>query len=130
MAAKPKVKTTPKTMDEYLAMLSGDKRAALERVRRIIRDAVPGIEEGISYRIPAFRLDRKWLLWLGAGANHCAIYGVGGVDPAELAAYDTSGKGTVRFQPDHPLPATLIRKLVKARIAANARRRPAAARGR
>jgi len=109
----------PTTIDEYLAGLSADQRAALERVRRIIRAAVPGVQEGISYQIPAFRVDGKWFVWMGAAANHCAIYGVGGT-AEELKDFDTSGKGTIRFQPDHPLPSALVRKLVKDRIAKNA----------
>ena len=120
MAIKPKAKARPRTIDEYLAALSSDKRAALERLRRIIRAAAPGVEEGISYQLPAFRLDGKWLLWIGAAANHCAIYGVVGADRNELKDYDTSGKGTIRFKPDDPLPDALVRKLVKARIAKNA----------
>lgn len=106
----------PRTIDEYLAGLSRDKRVALEGLRKVIRAAVPGAEECISYGIPAFRLAGKGLVWFGAGANHCAIYGVG--TPPEVAArYDTSGKGTIRFAPDDPLPAPLVRKLLKARIA-------------
>jgi uncharacterized protein YdhG (YjbR/CyaY superfamily) len=120
---KPKPKAKPTTIDEYLAGLSEDQRAALERVRKIIRAAVPGVEEGISYQIPAFRFDGKWFVWMGAAANHCAIYGVGGTSD-ELKDYDTSGKGTIRFQPDHPLPAALVRKLVKDRIAKNAAKKP------
>jgi len=124
--ASPKAKAKPKTtkptsIDDYLARLSSDKRAALDRLRKIIRAAVPRAEEGISYQLPAFRLDGKWFVWIGAAAHHCATYGVGGVHKAELAGYDTS-KGTIRFKPDDPLPATLVRKLVKARIAKNAAR--------
>jgi uncharacterized protein YdhG (YjbR/CyaY superfamily) len=113
MAAKPK------TIDDYLAALSDDKRTALERLRKIIRAAVPNAEECISYRLPAFRLDGKCFVWFGAVANHCAIYGVVGTHREELKGYDTS-KGTVRFQADKPLPANLVRKLVKARVAENA----------
>lgn len=113
---KKKATAKPRTIDEYLAGLSRDKRVALEGLRKVIRAAVPGAEECISYGIPAFRLAGKGLVWFGAGANHCAIYGVG--TPPEVAArYDTSGKGTIRFQPDDPLPAPLVRKLLKARIA-------------
>src|SRR5580693_10213232 len=65
----------PKNIDEYLAALSDDKRAALERLRKIIRAAVPKAEECISYQLPAFRLDGKCFVWFGAAANHCAIYG-------------------------------------------------------
>jgi uncharacterized protein YdhG (YjbR/CyaY superfamily) len=109
----------PTTIDEYLAALSDDQRAALERLRKIIHAAAPGAEEGISYQIPAFRLNGKWFMWMGAAANHCALYGAGGT-AEELKDYDTSGKGTIRFHPDHPLPAALVRKLVKERIAKNA----------
>jgi uncharacterized protein YdhG (YjbR/CyaY superfamily) len=115
------------SIDDYLAGVSDDKRAALQRLRRTIRAIVPRAEECISYQLPAFRLDGKVLVWFGAGAKHCAFY-PGGVVPElqrELEDYDTS-KGTIRFQPDDPLPATLVRKLVKARIARiGARRQPA-----
>ena len=117
IAANTKIKAQPKTIDEYLAALSHDKQAALERLRTIIRAVVPRAEECISYQLPAFRLDGKLLVAFGAAANHCAIYGVVGAHKDELKDYDTSGKGTIRFQPDDPLPAPLIRKLLKARIA-------------
>ena len=121
---KTKAQPKPRTIDEYLDTLSSDKRAALERVRKIIRAAAPGAEECISYQIPAFRLDGRGLVWFGAAANHCAIYGVVGADKRGLEGYDTSGRGTIRFRPDKPLPAALVRKLVKARIAKNSTRRP------
>ena len=121
---KPKPKASPGTIDEYLEALSSDKRAALERVRKIIRAAAPGAEECISYKIPAFRLDGRGLVWFGAAAHHCALYGVVGADKRGLEAYDTSGRGTIRFRPDKPLPAALVRKLVKARIAKRSTRRP------
>ena len=117
--AKSRTKTKPKTIDDYLAALSADKRTALESLRKHIRAAAPGAEEGISYQIPGFRLDGKWLVWFGAGANHCAMYGVVGGFKNELKDYDTSGKGTIRFTPDNPLPSSLVRKLVRARMAMN-----------
>ena len=116
MATKRKQKSEPTTIDEYLATVSSDKRVALESLRKIIRAAVPRAEECISYHLPGFRLDGKGLVWFGASANHCAIYGLEEVDPGDLADYGTSGRGTIRFQVDHPLPATLVRKLVKAKI--------------
>jgi uncharacterized protein YdhG (YjbR/CyaY superfamily) len=109
----------PKTVDEYLAAVSDDKRAALERLRKIIRAALPRAEECISYQLPAFRLDGKTFVWFGAAANHCAIYGLVGAHKEELEDYDTSGRGTIRFQPGNPLPANLVRKLLRARIARN-----------
>src|SRR5512144_864922 len=120
----------PRTIDEYLAPLSTENRAALEKLRRAIKSAAPEAEECISYRIPAFRLGGRLLVGFGAAANHCAFYP--GAHPVkahkeELKAYDTS-KGTIRFRADSPLPASLVRKLVKTRIAEYAARRSAATR--
>jgi uncharacterized protein YdhG (YjbR/CyaY superfamily) len=121
----PKTKTTAKTIDEYLATLSEDQRAALEKLRGTIRAAAPKAEECISYSLPAFRLNGM-LVAFGVTANHCAFYLMSSstveAHKDELKGYDTS-KGTIRFQPDNPLPAALVRKLVKARIAENEGRR-------
>ena len=108
----------PKTTDEYLAALSADKRAALEKLRQAIRAAVPKAEECISYQLPAFRLNGKYLLAYGAATNHCAFYPGSVVESLkdELKNYDTS-KGTIRFPVDKPLPSALVRKVVKLRIA-------------
>jgi len=111
----------PRTIDEYLAALSEDKRAALAKLRKTIRAAAPKAEEGISYGIAAFR-QNGMLVGFGATANHCAFYLMRAttVDAYkdELEGYDTS-KGTIRFPADKPLPAALVQKLVKARIAEN-----------
>jgi len=109
----------PQTIDEYLAPLSPEKRAALEKLRKAIKSAAPGAEECISYDLPTFRFGGKMLVSFGAWANHCALYA--GVHPLkvhkdELTGYDTS-KGTLRFNTDTPLPAALVRKLIKTRIA-------------
>ncbi|HEV3438666.1 MAG TPA: DUF1801 domain-containing protein [Gemmata sp.] len=118
MAAKPK------TIDEYLAALSDDKRAALEKLRKTIKAAAPGAEECISYQLAAFR-QNGMLVAFGATANHCAFYLMSSstveAHQDDLKDYDTS-KGTIRFQADKPLPVALVRKLVKARIAENATR--------
>jgi uncharacterized protein YdhG (YjbR/CyaY superfamily) len=120
MKPKPRTGTKPKTTDQYLASLSEDKRASLESLRKTIRAAAPRAEECISYGLPAFRLDGRMLVWFGAAANHCAFYPGGVVTEyaKDLKKYDTS-KGTIRFQPDEPLPGALVRKIVKARIAKN-----------
>lgn len=114
-----------RTIDEYLAALSGDKRAALQKLRSTIRAAAPGVEECISYQLAAFRLDGRMLVALGATPKHCAFYlmssSTAEAHKDDLKGYDTS-KGTIRFQADGPLPAALVRKLVKARIAENAGR--------
>ena len=118
------LKTKPKsqTIDEYLAAVTADQRAALEKLRKTIRAAAPRAEECISYGLPAFRLDGRVLVFFGASANHCSFYPGSGAAVAahkdELKDYETS-KGTIRFQPDKPLRAALVRKLVKARIAEN-----------
>ena len=116
----------PGTIDGYLAALTREKRAALQKLRRSIRAAAPRAEECISYGIPAFRLDGKLLVWFAAAAHHCSFFPGAVIEDfeKELAGYDTS-KGTVRFSPDAPLPAGLVRTLVKARagrIAATGRR--------
>src|SRR5215472_17937105 len=109
------------TVDDYLAPLSNEKRAALQKLRRDIRSAAPRAEECISYGIPAFRLDGRMLVWFGASKDHCSFYPGGIVQDFkdEVADYDIS-KGTIRFPATEPLPAALVRKLVKARIAKNA----------
>jgi len=118
------VSAKPKTIDEYLAALSADQRAALEKLRKTIRAAAPEAEECISYQLPAFR-QNGMLVAFGATANHCAFYPMSSNTVAahqeELRNYDTS-KGTIRFPADKPLPAALVRKLVKARIAENGSR--------
>ncbi|MEO8660793.1 MAG: DUF1801 domain-containing protein [Bryobacteraceae bacterium] len=111
----------PTTIDEYLAGLSDENRAALEKLRKIIRAAAPKAEECISYGLAAFRLNGM-LVGMGATAKHCAFYLMSGstveAHKDELKDYDTS-KGTIRFAPDKPLPAALVKKLVKARLAEN-----------
>ena len=116
------MKAKPTTIDAYLAALDAAKRAALEQLRRDIHVAAPGGEECISYQMPAFRLDGRVLVWFGAATRHCSFFP--GAQPiaalaAELADYETS-KGTIRFSPDRPLPAALVRRIVALRIAENA----------
>jgi uncharacterized protein YdhG (YjbR/CyaY superfamily) len=108
----------PTSIDDYLRRVSPDKRAALQKLRRAIKAVIPKAEEIISYQIPAFRLDGRVVVWFGASAKHCAFYP--GAHPiaahkGKLAKYKTS-RGTIRFQPDQPLPASLVRTLVKTRI--------------
>ena len=122
-------KAKPKTVAGYFAALSAENRAALNRLRKQIRTVVPLAEECISYQIPAFRLDGRMLVWYGGWETHCALYPGTSIEPfrKELGRFDTGSKGTIRFQPDDPLPATLVRRLVKARIAQNsALRKPRA----
>jgi uncharacterized protein YdhG (YjbR/CyaY superfamily) len=128
MKGKPKVATH----DAYLARLPADKRAALEKLRRTIRAAAPSAEECVSYGLPAFRLDGKMLVLFGATANHCSFYPGSGTAveacKGDLEGYSTS-KGAIRFDPARPLPAPLVRRIVKYRIAENAARQKHAAAG-
>lgn len=108
------------TIDAYLSNLPAAQRNALEKLRAAIRAAAPKAEEGFSYGLPAFKLNGKPLVGFGASAKHCAFYPMSGHTVAEfqneLSGFETS-KGTVRFQPEKPIPVTLVRKMVKARIA-------------
>ena len=105
--------------DSYLATLSADKRATLEKLRRTIRAAAPSAKEGMSYGMPAF-IQGKPIAGYAAGANHCSYFPMSGAIVEalgdELAGYDTS-KGTIRFPIGKPLPAKLVRKLIVARLA-------------
>jgi uncharacterized protein YdhG (YjbR/CyaY superfamily) len=111
-----------KTIDQYLAQLDPDKRAALQTLRGQIMAAIPGAQECISYGMPGFRHDGKVVVWMGAAEAHSALYpgGIVAEHSADLKKYDVS-KGTIRFQPGDPLPAALVRKLVKAAVARKAR---------
>src|SRR5215470_7773053 len=116
------MKSKPTTVDEYLAGINADQRIALEKLRKTIVAAAPGVEECISYGIPAFRLNGRSLVFFGAWANHCSFYPGSSKTLKELQG-DLKGfqvtKGTIRFSHDNPLPLTLVKKLVKARIAEN-----------
>jgi uncharacterized protein YdhG (YjbR/CyaY superfamily) len=107
------------SIDAYLAALPPDQREALETLRGQIRALVPQAEEGISYGLPTFKLNGA-LVHFGAAAKHCAFY-PGAVIEAfadRLKGFETA-KGTIRFQPDRPLPPDLIADIVRHRAAQN-----------
>jgi uncharacterized protein YdhG (YjbR/CyaY superfamily) len=109
-------------VDDYLATVPAHARPALERLRKTIKAAAPDASEVISYQIPAYKLNGKLLVSIGAYASHCAFYvmspEVMRAHAAELVKYDV-GKGSIRFPADQPLPDALVTKLVKARILEN-----------
>lgn len=113
----------PTSVDEYLDALDAVRRSTLQTLREHIQHAAPGAEECLSYSLPAFRLNGRALVAYGAARNHCALYPMSSAVLAglrdRLGAYDTS-KGTLRFPIDRPIPASLIRRIVRARIAENA----------
>lgn len=107
-------------IDDYLATVSRDKRAALAALRKTIRSIVPRAEECISYGMPAFRLDGAVIAGFLATAKGCSYYPFSGRTLRTLARdverYDKT-KGALHFTPAKPLPTTLVRKLLEARIA-------------
>jgi uncharacterized protein YdhG (YjbR/CyaY superfamily) len=112
--ATPRRIVRPASVDDYLARVRPEHRRALVRLRSQIRAAAPGATEAISYGLPTFKLGGRPLIYFGAWADHCSIYGVP-TDAPELEGYDVR-RGTIRFAADRPLPASLVSKLVKARI--------------
>ena len=109
----------PQDVDEYLAGVPEPARSTLNKVRAAIRTAVPpGTTETISYGMPAFKHNGV-LVWYAAFSNHCSLFPTGAVIEAfkkELKGFSTS-KGTIQFSTEKPLPAALVKKMVKARVA-------------
>jgi uncharacterized protein YdhG (YjbR/CyaY superfamily) len=108
-----------KTVDEYLAAVPEPARSTLNNVRAAIRSVVPAdATEVISYRIPGFQY-KGILVWFAAFSDHCSLFPTASVIKTfkkELKDYRIS-KGTIQFPVDKPLPADLVKKMVKARIA-------------
>jgi uncharacterized protein YdhG (YjbR/CyaY superfamily) len=111
---------SPDAVAAYLAALPPPLRARMRGIRAIVRATAPSAVEHFSYRIPGFRLDGRTLLWYAAFKRHIGLYPI---TPAllrthriDVSGYETS-KGTIRFPFDEPLPAPLVKRLVKARVA-------------
>ena len=118
---------TPTSVEDYLADLPEDQRAALEKLRKTIRAAAPQATEKISYAMPAFEQNGRFLVSYAAFKDHCSLY------PASAAVMEAlgdelepyfSGKGTLRFRADEPIPAALVKKIVRVRLQESAERRP------
>jgi len=124
-AAKRKVPSRPQTVDDYLAAVPEPARSTLQRMRTAIRSAVPAeTTEAISYGIPAFNYKGP-LVWFAAFSNHCSFFPTASVIKAfknDLKGFKTS-KGTIHFPVDKHLPAALVKKMVKARLADKAQSR-------
>jgi uncharacterized protein YdhG (YjbR/CyaY superfamily) len=119
-----------KTVGEYIAGFPPATRKVLKELRGIIRKAVPGAEEGISYGIPAFILDGRRFIYFAGWKQHYSFYPVTSklvtAFKRELVPYELSNKGTVRFPLDEPIPAKLVADIAKFRAkesAADARAR-------
>lgn len=110
--------SAPKTVAEYLARVPAPARAKAKQLRTIIRSALPrGVTEVISYRMPAFKGDGV-IVWYGGFRDHCSLFPGGrvlGTMKDEVAGFKTS-KGTIQFPLGRQLPASLIKRIVKARL--------------
>ena len=116
----------PTGVEDYLAALPDASRAAMEKLRTTIKSVAPDATETISYRMPAFKHRGRILVYYAAFKDHYSLY------PASNAVMDAlgeeltpyvSGKGTIRFDADKPLPIALVKKIVQARLEENAARR-------
>ena len=107
-------------VDAYMASIPDGPRAVLEQIRQTIRAAAPEVEETIAYDMPAFRLAGRFLVSFAAYKNHCSLFPASGavIDACgdELRTY-LSGKATIRFQAAQPLPAALVRRIVRILVA-------------
>ena len=113
-----------KSVDEYLENVPEPAKSTLNRIRAAIQSAVPPeTVETISYGMPAFKYNGV-LVWYAAFSNHCSLFPTASIIEIfskELRSYSTS-KGTIHFSIDKPLPASLVKKIVKARVAQNERK--------
>ena len=116
---KKNIENRKKDVDQYLESLQLDSRKALGHLRKIIQDTVPNAEEGFSYGVPAFKLNGRPLVCYASFKNHCGFYPMSpkvlNSFAPDLANFETA-KGTIRFKADNPLPAALVKRIVKARL--------------
>jgi len=106
----------PESVDEYIARKPESVRAVLRRVRTILRKALPGAEEVISYQIPSYKLHGRYVIYFAGWKEHWSLYPASARLVAafgeDLAPYQVS-KGTIRFPLSRPVPARLIAGLAK-----------------
>ena len=110
-----------KSVEQWLARIEPKQRAALEKLRAQITAAAPGAEEVISYGQPTFKLHGH-LVAFGAFAKHLSFFPMNSVviaDHADALEGFVTSKGTIQFTPEKPIPAAVVKKIVKARIAQN-----------
>jgi uncharacterized protein YdhG (YjbR/CyaY superfamily) len=116
----------PTTVDDYMAALPAGSRAALQKLRTTIKNVAPEATETLSYHMPAFKDRGRILVYYAAFKDHYSLFPASGAViealADELKPY-FSGKGTIRFDADEPLPVALVKKIVKARLEENAARR-------
>lgn len=111
--------TGPAGVDDYLAALPDEPRTALADLRKTIAAAAPEATELISYQMPAFKANGRFLLSYAAYAHHCSLYPASEAVQRELGDELTpylSGKGTLRFLAEEPIPADLVKRIVAIRL--------------
>ena len=108
------------TVDDYLAGFDGDVRARLDTMREVIRTAAPDAVESMAYGMPAYKLDKKPLVYFAGYTGHVGFYATpnGHEAFAEDFARYRQGKGSVQFPHDQPLPVHLVRRVVEFRVGA------------
>lgn len=115
----------PATVDDYLAALPDDRRAAMETLRQTIRAAAPDATELISYLMPAFKSHGTFLVSYAAFKKHYSLFPASGAVVEalgdELTPY-LAGKGTIRFPANQPIPVDLVTRILEVRVAENAAR--------
>jgi len=116
----PTSRARPKNIDEYIESFSPEVQAILEKIRLTIRDAAPGAQETISYRIPAFRQNRI-LVYFAAFKNHIGLYPPvkGDAKLVKAASAYAGEKGNLQFPLNQPIPYGLIERIVKFRVKQN-----------
>jgi uncharacterized protein YdhG (YjbR/CyaY superfamily) len=113
------MKSKINSIDEYIDTFPEDMQTILKQVRKTIKAAAPEVGEKISYDIPTFTLNGKYLIYFAGWKHHISIYPIPIGDDAfnqEIAPY-VSGKGTLKFPIDKPMPLKLITKIVKLKVA-------------
>ncbi len=113
------MKSKINSIDEYIDTFPEDMQTILKQVRKTIKAAAPETGERISYGIPTFTLNDKYLIYFAGWKHHISIYPIPMGDDAfnqEVAPY-VSGKGTLKFPIDKPMPLKLITKIVKLKVA-------------
>ncbi len=108
------------TVEDYLAEFDGDVRARLETMREVIRATAPDAVESMAYGMPAYKLDRKPLVYFAGFDRHVGFYATpnGHEAFAEDFARYRQGKGSVQLPHTEPLPVDLVRRVVEFRVAA------------
>src|SRR5262245_19223243 len=109
--------SVPATIDAYIAAFPPEVQALLQQIRQVIHETIPGLGETISYSMPTFTLDGRYLIYFGAYKKHIGLYPAptGVEEFQEAVALYGGGKGTLKFPLDKPIPFDLIRRVVRFR---------------